>query len=172
MAAATGSLSSSSRQRWRAVRMSGTVARIIWCIVIIHLGYSSRSCGWLTMALVDAPSSGRTCSMYCRSRRLLLIVFIGNTPRSSSSGRPFFHHVRADHQGVQRRSPEALQRIARRADDGIAARVERGVDEHGDPGAGLKRLEQIVIARRLLAVDRLDAGRAIHVAHCWDAPRL
>ena len=86
--------------------------------------------------------------------------------------RRLLEQERADHQRIERRGPEALDRVARRADDRLAAGVERGVDQHRHAGPRLEGLEQVVVERVLRAVDRLDARRAVDVAHGRDAVGL
>src|SRR5512144_3233421 len=51
--------------------------------------------------------------------------------------------------------------VRRRADDGLAAHVERGVDQRGAPGPPFELLEQLVEARIGLAMHRLQAGGVV-----------
>src|SRR3954453_8810884 len=86
--------------------------------------------------------------------------------------RGFPQHEWSDDQRIEWRSPETLYCIARAADDRLAARIERRVDQHRNAGELLERLQQIIVERVLAAIDRLHAGRAIDVAHGRDSFRL
>ena len=70
---------------------------------------------------------------------------------------------RAEHEIVDVRPHEAAIRVLRRADDRLAADVERGVDEHAAAGARLERLDQVVVAGVRLACHGLDARRVVDV---------
>src|SRR6187399_2619850 len=53
----------------------------------------------------------------------------------------------ADHQNLDLAAHEAAEGILRRADDRLAAHVERGVDQHRAAGARLEGLDQLVEGR-------------------------
>src|SRR4051812_36248741 len=84
----------------------------------------------------------------------------------------FLQHEGPNDQRIERRSPETLYCIARAADNRLAARVERRIDQHRNAGELLERLEQIIVKRVLAAIDGLHPGRAVHVAHGWNSSRL
>lgn len=67
------------------------------------------------------------------------------------------------HKAVHFTFRECVERIGRGVDDGFAFQIERGVEQDGDAGGLTKALDQTVIARALIAEDRLEAACAIHV---------
>src|SRR4051812_48204942 len=90
---------------------------------------------------------------------------------SGMEGRPcggLLEHEGTDHERVERRRPERLDRVARGAHDRLAARVERRVDQNRHAGAPLKGGDQIVVERMLRAIDGLNARRAVDMSHRRD----
>src|SRR5215471_18245735 len=61
---------------------------------------------------------------------------------------------------------ETPVRVGRRADDGLSAYVERGIDEYPAPGALLERFEEAIVARVRLVMHRLNASGIVHMRDC------
>jgi len=61
---------------------------------------------------------------------------------------------------------ETSVRIRRRADDGFASHIERGVDEHTAAGQLLERFQQIVVVWIRVPAHGLNASRVVDVGDC------
>src|SRR5690606_8542420 len=93
-------------------------------------------------------------------------------PGAAQGSRWLLQQEPADGEGVQRRGPEAFDGIPGAADDGLAAGIERGVDEHRYAGTPLERRQQVVVVRVLVAPDGLHAGGSVRVPDGGDAGSL
>src|SRR5262249_39671508 len=74
----------------------------------------------------------------------------------------------AQYQGIHLRSHETSVGVIRRAYDGLAANVERGVDYDGASGQFLESLDEVVVLRVIVTCYRLYTSRIIHVRHRRD----
>ena len=71
---------------------------------------------------------------------------------------------RSDHKYVHLRPEKTFDGLRRLTHDRLVL-VEARVENDGDPGLLLEHLDQIVIQRILLACDRLQPTRIVHVVH-------
>src|SRR5215212_9178150 len=92
-------------------------------------------------------------------------------PRPSQRALRLLEQIGPDHECVEGRGPEALDGVARRADDRFAARVERGINQYRYPGLPLERGDEVVVEGVLRAGDRLDTSGAVDVTNGRDAIR-
>src|SRR5688500_19477938 len=98
---------------------------------------NERSCRVLTAVRLSVKGELLPPVRIVRKRRLAILV----------------ENAVLEHQNVHFRPHETTIRVFRRADDRLAAHVERGVDQHRASGALLEFLEQGVVPRVGLMMD-------------------
>jgi len=70
------------------------------------------------------------------------------------------------HERVRFALQEGLEGVGGGVDDGLALEVERGIQNHGHPGALPEALDQGVVVGAVFPEDGLQAPGAIHVGDC------
>ena len=83
-----------------------------------------------------------------------------------------FDEVVAEHERIHVLAEETLQGLLRRVHDGLAADVERRVEQDRHPGLLAESRNQVVVERVLRPFDPLHASGAIHVVHGRDRRRF
>src|SRR2546425_12570581 len=79
-----------------------------------------------------------------------------------------FQDMGTDDQIVHVRAHATAVSVLGRADDWLAADIERGVDDDRDSSAPFELTDQVVVERVLSPGDALDPRRVVHMGHRRD----
>src|ERR1700730_1570434 len=88
---------------------------------------------------------------------------IGSSNKWACLSRILINNKVAQDQRVHLTGGVGVKRICWRRNDGLSLQVERGVQENGEASGLAEAIDQRIVTRALLAEDRLQTARTIHV---------